>query len=116
MGRTSCDGANAKELADLAVRRGKRAVAKFYIEVVTKALKPGWISVLSRKFPRFPSLESGRSGVDEILAFLTDAETKRKRTRLFNWHDGIEAAVRNGEFQFDGLWEGLAAPFEEYAA
>ena len=106
--------ANVKTLADVAVKRGYRAVGKFHLEDVTWTLKPGWSRVLSLTFRRFPQLRSGHVAIDGIIGFLVDEGTRQRRQRLFDWHEGIEAGVESHRRRLNDVSDRLVALYEDY--
>lgn len=106
--------AKAKMFTDHAVKLGKRAVAKFYAEDVDKTLQPGWDAVLSITFPKMPCVVPGRPEIDDLVRFLNDEETKRKRAALFNWHCGIDTAVQQGRISMEEVPDRIDALLEDY--
>lgn len=106
--------AKARALADLAAGRGRRAVAKLHAEDVTWTLRPGWSPVLSLTFHGLPRLQPRPGTLDDMLAFLTDEETRRRRRQLFDWHDGLEPAVARGEVRLQDIPARIASPLAAY--
>jgi hypothetical protein len=108
--------AKTKKLTDLAVKRGQRAVAKYYLDDVTKTLKPGWSLVLSITFLRFPSIQVGHAGIDDLIAFLSHAETREKRQALFDWPLQVEAAVNKGQLSIEEIPYRIAQLLDDYSS
>lgn|GEM_PF-4341421 len=106
--------ANTKALADLAVKHGKRAVAKFYAEDVTRCLMPGWNLALSFMF-RLPKIQLDQSYIGTLMAFLADEGTRQRRHQLFDCIEGGEIAVENGTVKVEAIPNRLAALIEDYS-
>jgi len=106
--------ANAKTLADLARTRGRRVTVKLHAEDVTWTLRPGWTSVLCLTFHRLPRLRAGPDTLGDVLAFLGDEETRRRRQQLFDWHDGVESAIARGEMSLPDIPARIASRLAAY--
>lgn len=104
----------AKTIADLAVDRGKRAVAKFHAEDVTGTLKAGWTPVLCLTLRGLPGFRPGPGTLEAMIAFLGDAETRRLRQSLFDWHVGLPEAVAGGATQLNEIPERIGAALTAY--
>lgn len=103
-----------RRLADFALRRGKRTVAKYYADDVSSTLRPGRHAVLSVVFAQFPKIDATRVDLGDLIGFLSDEETKKKRRRLFDWQNGIETAVEKGDMRIQDVPDRIATLLDDY--
>jgi hypothetical protein len=105
-----------RTLADLAEKQGKRATAKYYLEDVDRTLKPGTDSALSVVLAQLPTIDLGRTNVDELLSFLSSEETKVMRRRLFNWQNDLQVALERGDRRPEDIPDLIATLSDDYTA
>lgn len=105
---------STRYLANLASMRGNKTVAKYYAQDVDAIFKPGKHSVLSVVFSQLPTLELERVGINDIIDFLSDEETKKKRRRLFDWQNGIENKIEKGDIKLNQVPDRIATLLDDY--
>jgi hypothetical protein len=105
---------STRHLAELALRKDKRIVAKYYANDAEKVLRSGKHSVLSVIFSNLPSIDPESVPIDDLIDFLSDDETKKKRRRLFDWQNGIENAIDKGDLKIEHVHDRIATLIDDY--
>lgn len=72
--------------------------------------------VLGVIFSKLPILDQRNLNFEEMINFLNDEETKRKRRRLFAWQNGLETQIEKGNLKIEHVPELIATLLDDYVS
>jgi len=112
-----------RELSNTALRKGV-SLTPYYTSKQTEKkskkrnpYKKGKHTVLGLLYQEMPILDlevPHLSELNDLIDFLKDEETQRRRRRLFNWQNQIQAKVDKGEINIKHIPDMIATMLDDY--
>jgi len=103
-----------RDFAELARRKGKWAVPKFFYPNYKALYSNAKDEVLSILFSQFPKMQITENNFDNFIDFITDDETIEKKRKLFLWQNRIERRLIEGSVNIEEIYEIIESDLESY--